>query len=138
MTVLLWRVELSTKEGRRTWQPREWLELPFHELHTYDSDNNHVEFLLNEKIGPDWVFRRNKDIKRAIPALSMHTAEGIPFLGPEIILLYKAGQGRERDELDMQQARNHLVGSRLQWLSDALEVHLPDHPWTSQLRSGRK
>ena len=111
----------------------EWLELPFHELRTYDSENNHVEFLLNEKSNSDWVFRRNKDIKREISALSMYTEEGIPFFGPEIVLLYKAGQGRERDELDMRQARDHVVGSRRQWLCGALRVHLPDHPWISQL-----
>ncbi len=90
-----WRLELSTKEGRRIWQPGEWLQLPLHEIHTYDSDNDGVEFLLNEKSDSEWVFRRNKAVKREISALTMYTQDGIPFFGPEIVLLYKAGQGRD-------------------------------------------
>ena len=129
-----WRLELSTRKGRRIWMPDEWLALPFHELHAYDGENSHVEFLLNEKSNSDWVFRRNTAIKREISALSMSTDEGIPFLGPEIILLYKAGQGRDRDELDMREVRDHLVGSRREWLCRALGVHLPNHPWISHLR----
>ena len=129
-----WRLELATQAGRRRWMPNEWLELPFHELHTYDSENNHVEFLLNEKSNSDWIFRRNKAIKRKISALSMYTDEGIPFLGPEIVLLYKAKEGRDHDELDMRQARDHLGDSRRQWLCHALRIHLPNHSWISQLR----
>ena len=128
-----WRLELSTKEGRRIWQPGEWLQLPLHEIHTYDSDNDGVEFLLNEKSDSEWVFRRNKAVKREISALTMYTQDGIPFFGPEIVLLYKAGEGRDRDELDMTVARDQLDDSRRDWLCQALTVHLPDHPWTSQL-----
>ena len=129
-----WRIELSAREGRRAWRPGEWLALPVHELHAYDGENSHVEFLLNEKSGSDWVFRRDETIRREISALSMYTDEGTPFLGPEIVLLYKAGQGRDRDELDMRQVRDRLAGSRREWLCRALRLHLPDHPWISQLR----
>ena len=53
---------------------------------------------------------------------------------PEIVLLYKAHEGAEKDETDFRAALPHLSPSATAWLVRALEETTPEHPWVAQLR----
>jgi hypothetical protein len=55
-------------------------------------------------------------------------------LVPEIVLLYKAHEGTEKDEADFRAVLPHLSPSAVAWLVQALEETTPEHPWTAQLR----
>lgn len=64
------------------------------------------------------------------------TPEGIPYLVPEIQLLYKAKGRRLKDEVDFRHTVPVLPGERRAWLRDALlQVH-PQHPWLDHLTDG--
>jgi hypothetical protein len=64
------------------------------------------------------------------------TAEGIPYLAPEIVLLFKAKHTRPKDEDDFAATVPHLGEARVRWLVDALERVHPGHRWLDELRSG--
>jgi hypothetical protein len=48
----------------------------------------------------DWIFRRDRRIRRALATAVDHDPTGIPYLVPELVLLYKAREPREKDEAD--------------------------------------
>ena len=83
-----------------------------------------------------WLFRRQPDIARPLDALGLVSGEGIPYLAPEIQLLYKAKGRRPKDEADFARTAPALNAERRQWLRDALALAHPGHPWLDQLRDG--
>lgn len=92
-----------------------------------------VEFLLEERTGDEWVFRRDAEITMPLGHLGKVTANGVPYLVPEVVLLYKAKDPRPNDEADFDAALPKLgIGARC-WLAAALEVVHPDHPWIGRV-----
>jgi hypothetical protein len=93
-----------------------------------------VEFLLEERSGADWVYRRNSEVTSPVTQLGMVTAEGIPFERPEVVLLYKAKyHDMPKHDADLAAALPKLgIGPRC-WLAGALDVAHPGHPWIERL-----
>jgi len=60
---------------------------------------------------------------------------GVPFLRPEIVLLYKASELSPKNEADFAAVRPQLTQTATQWLREALEVIDPRHPWVPRLQS---
>lgn len=68
------------------------------------------------------------------PASGWSPPAASPCLAPEIRLLYKAKNGRPKDETDFAAALPVLTKPQGQWLSDALSlVYGPAHPWPARL-----
>jgi len=88
-----------------------------------------LEILLEDSDGPEWVYRRDPRIRRADRDIIAHTAAGLPFLRPEIQLLYKAEDSRPRDEVDFQAAWRHLWADQRAWLMASIAATVPGHPW---------
>ena len=59
-----------------------------------------VELILDEGDREVWIYRRDERIRRSMPAVVQQNAEGLPYLSPEIQLLYKSKAPRNRDEVD--------------------------------------
>jgi hypothetical protein len=94
-----------------------------------------LEFLLDDAIGDEWVFRRQTDIRRQLSSIVRHTAQALPYLAPEIQLLYKSRDPRLRDEADLRFIASTLDGAARAWLSDALARTDPKHAWIDDLKS---
>jgi hypothetical protein len=93
-----------------------------------------LELMLDESDGNQWVFRRLTTVRRSLASAIRRTSDGIPYLAPEIQLLYKARNPRREDQADFENVLERLGPSERGWLSDALlEVH-PDHAWLTRLR----
>lgn len=92
------------------------------------------EFLLNKNDGEEWVFKRDDRIRRPIADIGNISPDGIPYLNPEIVLLYKAKNLRGRDEHDFQQVLPKLGDDARSWLGDSLRIVHPDHPWVESLQ----
>lgn len=92
-----------------------------------------LELMLDESAGDDWVFRRCPDIKRPLAAAVRRTQDGLPYLAPEIQLLYKAKKPRERDQIDFVSVAPRLDTEGRQWLRQALVRSAPGHPWIARL-----
>ncbi|MBN2081200.1 hypothetical protein JW859_03220 [bacterium] len=117
------------------WPMQENLALPIHEIHTRppQRDLADMEFLLNETDGADWIFRRDPRVRLPLGAAIMRGDGGVPYLAPEIVLLYKAKHPRAVDEQDFQAALPMLDDVRRQWLGAALNTVHPGHPWLAAL-----
>lgn len=83
-----------------------------------------------------WISRRTPRIVRPVAALGGVTADGIPYLAPEIQLFYKAKGRRPKDEADFTHALPALDRERHQWLRNALTTAHPHHPWLDLLPDG--
>jgi hypothetical protein len=63
------------------------------------------------------VYRRNPAVRKPLAEVGMTALGGVPILVPEIVLLYKAHELTEKDEVDFRTALPHLTPSRKAWLS---------------------
>jgi hypothetical protein len=80
-----------------------------------------------------WIFRRDETISRPRSQMIAATADGVPYLKPEGVLLYKAKAARPKDEADFAACAPLLEPAARAWLRDALlRVH-PLHSWIARL-----
>jgi hypothetical protein len=84
-----------------------------------------------------WVFRRNRSISGSIRRLGRRTAEGTPYLAPEIQLLYKATpQPLPKDDADLAAVLSFLDPEAREWLMNAMRLCFGEvHPWMVQLNA---
>lgn len=117
------------------WPADEWLSLPIHEIHIQSPDEppRVVEFLLNERDGERWIFRRNPAVTLPIGESIRTGAGGVPILAPAVVLLYKAKNPRPKDEEDFQVTVPHMAAGDREWLARALELVHPAHAWLAKL-----
>jgi hypothetical protein len=80
-----------------------------------------------------WIFRRTAQISGSLSTLGRVTRDGIPYLAPEIQLLYKAKGLRPKDEADFAQTLPSLDGESRQWLAQSLALIHPGHAWLTEL-----
>jgi hypothetical protein len=98
---------------------KEYLRLPIHELYV-QYDDLEIEILLNEREEPNWVYRRNEKIRLVEEKAILHSEEGIPYLCPEIVLLYKTKDMREKDIADLKNAFGKMSEYQKKWLMDSI------------------
>jgi GrpB-like predicted nucleotidyltransferase (UPF0157 family) len=122
-------------EGRlEPWPPHMFLELPRHQVHAH-RDEAFIDFLLSDLTNGLWHYRRDPKVIRQLDRAVLHTAQGIPFLVPELVLLFKSkntatnGRARPQDQIDFEAVIVHLEPERRAWLRWALIATEPTHPW---------
>jgi hypothetical protein len=79
--------------------------------------------------GDEWICRRNGAIKLGYDELIERTADGIPYVRPEVALLFKAKAAREKDANDLNDVLPLLAPSRRALLFDWIALVHPGHPW---------
>lgn len=79
--------------------------------------------------GGTWICRREAAIRLPYDRLIARTADGIPYLQPEIALLFKAKKPRAKDEADFARVLPVLAPARREWLAGALRRVHPGHRW---------
>jgi hypothetical protein len=101
------------------------------------TDFSYVELLFNQRDDNYFYFSGNSSIKRPL-INSILQGDGVPFLSPEIVLLYKSNYLNSSDARD----HNHdfkvtlplLNSEQKQWLKEALKVvHSNNHNWLLNL-----
>jgi hypothetical protein len=109
--------------------------LPIHELHAQNSNSatKDLEVLLLESDTENWIYRRDPQITLPLQMVGLKSDEGIPFLNPIIVLLFKAKKPRAKDGDDFRQELPHLDSFQKSWLKRAINMCHPDHEWLSQL-----
>jgi hypothetical protein len=86
--------------------------------------------------GDIWICRRDPRIRLPYAWIVHRTADGIPYLAPEIVLLFKAKATRPHDEADLDRALPRLDDRRRAWLRWAVGRVHPGHPWLDRIPSG--
>jgi GrpB-like predicted nucleotidyltransferase (UPF0157 family) len=130
-----WKFLTPFEKRLERWPPHMRLELPRHQVHAHRGEE-FIDFLLTDMDGV-WKYRREPSIVRSLEVISLRTESGIPYLAPELVLLFKSkntsNQERTKDEADFEKALPHLDAERRAWLRWALIVTSPDHNWIQKL-----
>ncbi|HEX2037610.1 MAG TPA: amino acid transporter [Chloroflexota bacterium] len=133
-----WELHAADPPGTlRPWAPGETLGQWVHDIWCRPAGGAPwgLQLMLLDTEGERWTFRRNPHIGGALRSLGRRSAAGIPYLAPEVQLLYKAKpHPRPKDEADFRVALPLLDETSRAWLAGALERYNPDHPWLQPLR----
>ena len=117
------------------WPAGERLELPVHQINAYRAGEAEPAFqvMLAESSDTEWIFRRNPEIRMPISRMGFYPLWGLPYLAPEIVLLFKAKHLEARDRIDFDNALPALSAEARRWLRDAIEKTHPGHEWLNAL-----
>jgi hypothetical protein len=83
--------------------------------------------------GDTWICRRDRTIRLPYARIVHRTRGGVPYLAPEIVLLFKAKATRPQDQADLDRALPRLDARRRAWLRRTVAQVHPDHPWLDVL-----
>lgn len=133
-----WDLKVATPHVRgelTQWARDEWLDPPVHEIHASNPeyDPPWLEVLLDEIANGQWAYRRNLAITHSLEKVICHSPAHLPYLCPEVVLLYKAKDPRPQDEADFLAVREALDAERRSWLRQALEACHYNHTWLAEL-----
>ncbi|MEV5986343.1 hypothetical protein AB0L85_15155 [Streptomyces sp. NPDC052051] len=83
--------------------------------------------------GDTWICRRDETIRLPCSDIVHHTQDGIPYLAPELVLLFKAKHARRKDRTDFEATVPHMTSAQRQTLAELLARVHPGHPWIAGL-----
>jgi hypothetical protein len=91
------------------------------------------QVMLDEAVDGHWVYRRDPRVRRPLETLTWRHPDGLPYLAPEVQLLYKSKGRRPKDEVDFTAAAPLLSADQREWLTAALALTDPGNPWLAAL-----
>lgn len=133
-----WDLHKTNQPGLRPWPVGEFLPLGVNSI--WCRRTRHapwsLEFMLMETDKDQWVYRRESSIRGPLISLGMESPDSVPFLRPEIQLLFKASKSpTTKDESDFAHALPLLTPGAKEWLSESLARQFRrGHPWISWIR----
>lgn len=130
-----WDVHVADPPGHlRPWPAGERLPATVHDIwvRRHREDAWRFQFMLDERDGAEWVFRRDARIRIPVGELTWER-DGIRFVQPEVQLLYKSRGRREKDEADFRVVWPLLSAPQRAWLRDALALADPANPWLARM-----
>jgi hypothetical protein len=93
-----------------------------------------LQLMLLDAEGDGWLFRRDRRIGGPLSAFGRRDAAGVPYVAPEVQLLYKSKHRLPKDEADLAAALPRMDATARRWLAEALELCSPGHPWANLAR----
>lgn len=115
-----------------SWRTNDYMHHPLHELHGREKNTGHaLEILLNDSIDGEWVFRRDSRVRLPKKDFITLNMNGIPYVNPIIVLLYKAKHLREKDMHDVNSVLPHFTPRQRKCMRKVLAIHDPSHTWLS-------
>lgn len=89
-----------------------------------------LDITIGDGSDEEWIYRRDPSIRVPWNMAVLHSVAGIPYLAPELQLLYKSTAIRPKDDIDAAVVIPTLDDRQLELLAATLA---PDHPWRSLL-----
>jgi Aminoglycoside-2''-adenylyltransferase len=121
-------------------QGRRWpLESPAFDEHFQTwfrdraSGTYHLDVFRDPHDGDTWLCRRDTSIRLPYDDLVLRTDAGIPYMAPEVVLLFKAKGNRPKDRVDLAAVLPSLSPRQLTWLRGAVATVHPGHPWLTDV-----
>lgn len=129
-----WEIHVAAAGVLRPWRG-EALHLDRHENNLWGRRSPTADWALDVVIseGDDerWVYRRDPAVTRPWDEAVLRRDDGIPYLAPEVQLLFKSKALRPKDDVDAEHVIPRLEPSRASWLARHLALR---HPWQRLLR----
>ncbi|HEU5124850.1 MAG TPA: amino acid transporter [Verrucomicrobiae bacterium] len=118
-----------------SWEAGESLDFKIHGSWARENPDSawRIEFLLHEIEQDVWSFRYCLRVQHPLACIGCRTPEGIPYLRPEIALLYKAARLRELDDTDFRRVLPLLSAEQRTQLAADIVQCWPEHPWLALL-----
>ncbi|GAA3136427.1 hypothetical protein JOF29_001222 [Kribbella aluminosa] len=129
-------VENPNTGVQRPWQPGEPLT-PGPDVLAFPDDlfPTPVRIILAASDGDDWVYHRGRGtIRKSLDDITLTTSAGLPYLAPEIALLFKSRSDRTKDTDDFHDVADLLDAPRRTWLHNHIAPRHPDHNWLAHLK----
>lgn len=134
-----WKLMTPWQGRLEPWPSDMRLEFPRHQIHAF-RDGLFIDFQLSDIDQKVWHYRREAIISRSVERIGLRTGGDIPFLAPELVLLFKSkntsGRERPKDQADFERVFPHLEPERRAWLIWALMVTDPANLWIEPLIKG--
>jgi hypothetical protein len=128
-----WDLHVAAAGQLTRWRG-EPLELARHQNNVWCRLSASGPWVLDVTIGegsPErWIYRRDPSVQVPWAMAVLRTARGIPYLAPELQLLYKSKGLRAKDEVDAAEVIPSLDARQRDLLSRVLDA---DHPWQRHL-----
>lgn len=134
-----WELHAAWPPGTlRPWEPGVTLPASVHDIWARRREGEPwaFQFMLDERDGGDWVFRRDATVRLPVGELTWER-EGVRYLRPDVQLLYKARGARPKDEHDFAEVAPLLDLTARQWLRAQLAKLHPEHAWLAALAPER-
>ena len=127
----------ATKPGLKRWEQDEWISEGFYDIWCRSDEAGpwQLQIMLFDTEGEHWLFKRDPKIRKPVSSIFQITRSGIPYLCPEIQLLYKAkAKTIEKDKIDFDAVSPLLDQSARLWLIESLQKCFPEgHGWIKKL-----
>jgi hypothetical protein len=121
-----WYLYKTNQPGLKPWKKNEFLQLGVNSIwcrKTPEAPWN-MQILFLESEGDEWFYRRKPSVQGFISEIGMKTKSGIPYLSPEIQLLFKAQKNpKQKDKQDFLNVLPFLDKKKLMWLKKSVFVH---------------
>jgi hypothetical protein len=131
--LMTWDVHAADRPGSlRPWPLGETLPEAVHDIwcRRHPDSPWSLQLMIDNRVQDEWVFRRDNRIHRPVPELTGRASrDGLPVLSAEVLLLYKSGSPRRKDEDDFMTVIRFLTTAERGWLRGALKTVQADHPW---------
>jgi hypothetical protein len=113
----------------------------FHQTWVSDPGTNvyRLDVFREPHDGDTWICRRDETIRLPYSQIVRRTADGVPYLSPEVVLLFKAKHATEaKNDADFAGTVPRLTQAGQAWLRAALERVHPGHAWVDRLERARR
>ncbi|MBN3834919.1 amino acid transporter [Burkholderia sp. Ac-20344] len=92
-----------------------------------------IDMMIEPGTAESWAYKRAPSFKRPRAEMVMKTADGVPYLNPSAVLLFKARDRRPKDQQDFDRALPKLPAAERAWLKGCLDVLHPGNEWARAL-----
>jgi hypothetical protein len=119
----------------REWEAGQVLSPSIHDVWCRPSKTSPwvLQLMVADVIDDQWLFRHDPRIRRPLATVGRRTTAGIPYLAPDLQLLYKARAVRPKDTADCTRTLPALDMQSRQWLTQTLALVHPGHAWLAEL-----
>jgi hypothetical protein len=83
--------------------------------------------------GDTWICRHDETIQLPYRDIIHYTEDAVPYLVPELVLLFKAKHARRKDQVDFDETVPHLTPDQRATLAGLLARGYPEHRWLAHL-----
>lgn len=108
---------------------------PYHQVWLLDEAAGayRMDVFLEPGDAGTWISHRDPRIRVPYADAVARTPAGIPYLRPEIVLVTKAKNDREKDLADLENVWPTLDGRARRWVRESVALLHPEHHWLDRL-----